>query len=31
VLTKHPLTPSDDECERNVASRSARLRAMEMK
>jgi 16S rRNA (cytosine1402-N4)-methyltransferase len=31
LLTKHPLTPSDEECERNAASRSARLRAVEMK
>jgi 16S rRNA (cytosine1402-N4)-methyltransferase len=31
LLTKHPLTPSDEECARNAASRSARLRAVEMK
>ena len=31
LLTKHPLTPSDEECARNPASRSARLRAVEMK
>jgi len=31
ILTKHPLTPSEDECARNPASRSARLRAVEMK
>ena len=30
LLTKHPLTPSDEECARNAASRSARLRAVEM-
>jgi 16S rRNA (cytosine1402-N4)-methyltransferase len=31
ILTKHPLTPSEEECARNAASRSARLRALEMK
>jgi 16S rRNA (cytosine1402-N4)-methyltransferase len=31
LLTKHPLTPGDEECSRNPASRSARLRAVEMK
>ena len=29
VLTKHPLTPGDEETARNPASRSAKLRAME--
>jgi 16S rRNA (cytosine1402-N4)-methyltransferase len=31
ILTKHPLVPGDEECERNPASRSARLRALEIK
>jgi 16S rRNA (cytosine1402-N4)-methyltransferase len=31
ILTKHPLAPSEEECARNAASRSARLRAIEMK
>jgi 16S rRNA (cytosine1402-N4)-methyltransferase len=31
LLTKHPLLPSDEECARNAASRSAKLRALEMK
>jgi 16S rRNA (cytosine1402-N4)-methyltransferase len=31
VLTKHPLRPSDEEVVRNAASRSAKLRALEMK
>jgi 16S rRNA (cytosine1402-N4)-methyltransferase len=31
ILTKHPLQPSDEEIERNAASRSAKLRAVEMK
>jgi len=31
ILTKHPLTPSEEECMSNAASRSARLRAVEMK
>ena len=31
ILTKHPLVPSEEECARNPASRSARLRAAEMK
>jgi 16S rRNA (cytosine1402-N4)-methyltransferase len=31
ILTKHPLEPSEEECSRNAASRSARLRALEMK
>jgi len=30
VLTKHPLQPSDEEKARNAASRSAKLRAIEM-
>ena len=30
ILTKHPLTPSDEESFNNAASRSARLRALEM-
>jgi 16S rRNA (cytosine1402-N4)-methyltransferase len=30
ILTKHPLTPSEEECALNAASRSARLRALEM-
>jgi 16S rRNA (cytosine1402-N4)-methyltransferase len=31
VLTKHPLQPSDEEVARNPASRSAKLRGLEMK
>jgi 16S rRNA (cytosine1402-N4)-methyltransferase len=31
LLTKHPLSPTDEECARNAASRSAHLRAVEMK
>jgi 16S rRNA (cytosine1402-N4)-methyltransferase len=31
ILTKHPLVPSEEECARNPASRSARMRAVEMK
>ena len=31
ILTKHPLVPSEEECARNPASRSARLRAVELK
>jgi 16S rRNA (cytosine1402-N4)-methyltransferase len=31
ILTKHPLVPSEEECTRNPASRSARLRAVEIK
>jgi 16S rRNA (cytosine1402-N4)-methyltransferase len=31
VLTKHVVTPSDDEVRQNAASRSAKLRALEMK
>ena len=31
VLTKHPLQPGDEEVARNPASRSAKLRALEMK
>jgi 16S rRNA (cytosine1402-N4)-methyltransferase len=30
ILTKHPLQPSDEEVARNPASRSAKLRALEM-
>ena len=30
VLTKHPLVPGDEERARNPASRSAKLRAIEM-
>lgn len=30
VLTKHPLQPGDEEKARNAASRSAKLRAIEM-
>lgn len=31
ILTKHPLQPSREEAARNPASRSAKLRALEMK
>ncbi len=31
ILTKHPLQPSEDEIRQNPASRSAKLRALEMK
>jgi 16S rRNA (cytosine1402-N4)-methyltransferase len=31
LLTKHPLQPSDEEIMQNAASRSAKLRAVEMK
>jgi 16S rRNA (cytosine1402-N4)-methyltransferase len=31
VLTKHPIVPTDDEIGNNAASRSAKLRALEMK
>ena len=31
ILTKHPLQPSDEEIARNPASRSAKLRGLEMK
>jgi 16S rRNA (cytosine1402-N4)-methyltransferase len=31
VLTKHPVRPSEDEIRNNAASRSAKLRAIEMK
>ena len=31
ILTKHPLVPGDEECTSNPASRSARLRALEIK
>jgi 16S rRNA (cytosine1402-N4)-methyltransferase len=31
ILTKHPLTPTDEETGLNPASRSAKLRALEMK
>lgn len=31
VLTKHPVPPSEDEIQRNPPSRSAKLRALEMK
>jgi 16S rRNA (cytosine1402-N4)-methyltransferase len=30
ILTKHALAPSEEECARNAASRSARLRAIEI-
>jgi 16S rRNA (cytosine1402-N4)-methyltransferase len=30
LLTKHPLVPTEEECARNAASRSAKLRAVEM-
>ena len=30
ILTKHPLRPSDEETAQNPASRSAKLRALEM-
>jgi 16S rRNA (cytosine1402-N4)-methyltransferase len=30
ILTKHPLQPSEEEIVRNPASRSAKLRALEM-
>ena len=30
VLTKHPLQPGEEETARNAASRSAKLRAVEM-
>ena len=31
ILTKHPLQPSEEEAAQNPASRSAKLRALEMK
>ena len=31
ILTKRPLEPTDEETARNAASRSAKLRAIEMK
>ena len=31
ILTKHPIRPSEDEIRNNAASRSAKLRALEMK
>jgi 16S rRNA (cytosine1402-N4)-methyltransferase len=31
ILTKHPLQPSDEEITRNAPSRSAKLRAVQMK
>jgi len=31
AITKHPLQPGDEEVARNPASRSAKLRALEMK
>lgn len=31
ILTKHPLTPTEEETGSNPASRSAKLRALEMK
>ena len=31
ILTKHPLTPTEEETGLNPASRSAKLRALEMK
>jgi 16S rRNA (cytosine1402-N4)-methyltransferase len=31
LLTKHPLTPTDEETGLNPASRSAKLRVLEMK
>ena len=31
ILTKHPLVPSEEECARNAASRSAKLRALVMR
>jgi len=30
ILTKHPLQPSDEETAQNAASRSAKLRALQM-